>query len=308
MGERQLVRYRTAVSDSGRWGGFRFRPDDIVISTPSKSGTTWTQMICALLVLQEPVLTQPLSALSPWFDMLTRARRDVVADLDAQTHRRFVKTHTPLDGLPLDSSITYICVGRDPRDVALSMDNHLTNLDFASFIAARDAAAAVDGLAPEPVTRSPRPDSVRQRFWLWVDDDTPLTEATSSLRGTLHHLQTFWNAPRNVNVVLLHFDDLLTDLEGQMRGLADRLAITVAENRWPALVRAATFDEMRDRAALTAPNADNRIWHNNQRFFHRGTSGQWRALLDDGDLKRYRARANAIGPVDLVGWVHRGTL
>lgn len=303
-----MIRYRTHVFDSVRWRGFRFRPDDIVISTPSKSGTTWLQMICALLVVQEPELPQPLSALSPWFDMLTRARRDVVADLDAQTRRRFIKTHTPLDGLPLDASITYICVGRDPRDVALSMDNHQTNLDFASFLAARAAAAAVDGFVPEPVNRPPRPDSVRQRFWLWVDDDTPATERPSSLLGTLHHLQTFSNAPHNVNVVLLHFDDLLNDLEGQMRGLAHRLAITVAENRWPALVKAATFDEMRDRAALTAPDAGNRIWRDNQRFFHRGTSGQWRDLLDDDDLERYRARVNAIGRADVVDWVHRGTL
>jgi len=266
------------------------------------------QMICALLVLQEPVLRRSLSALSPWFDMLTRARRDVVADLEAQTHRRFIKTHTPLDGLPLDTSITYICVGRDPRDVALSMDNHLANLDFASFIAARDAAAVVDGTVPEQVTWSSPPDSVRQRFWLWVDEDAPPTQTVSSLLATLHHLRTFWIAPRNLNVVMLHFDDLLTDLEGQMRGLADRLAIEVPHERWPELVRAATFDTMRGRANLVAPNVDDRIWHDNRRFFNRGTSGQWRDLLDDDDLKRYRARAHAIGPCDLVDWVHRGSL
>jgi hypothetical protein len=166
--------------------------------------------------------------------MLTRARGDVVADLEAQTHRRFIKTPTPLDGLPLDTSITYMCVGRDPRDVALSMDNHLANLDFASFVAARDAAAAVDGTVPEQVTCSSPPDSVRQRFWLWVDDDTPPTQTTSSLLATLHHLRTFWTAPRNLNVVMLHFDDLLTDLEGQMRGLADRLAIEVSTSAGPS--------------------------------------------------------------------------
>ena len=106
MDERELVRYRGPVYDSERWRGFAFRPGDIVISTPPKCGTTWTQMMCALLVLQEPVLEQPLSVLSPWLDMLTRARLDVVADLEAQRHRRFIKTHTPLDGLPLDASVT----------------------------------------------------------------------------------------------------------------------------------------------------------------------------------------------------------
>ena len=42
------IRYRNLVFDSARWEGFTFRGDDIVISTPAKCGTTWTQMICAL--------------------------------------------------------------------------------------------------------------------------------------------------------------------------------------------------------------------------------------------------------------------
>ena len=46
------------------------------------------QMICALLVLQEPVLPLPLDTLSPWIDMVTRARTEVFADRAAQTHRR----------------------------------------------------------------------------------------------------------------------------------------------------------------------------------------------------------------------------
>ena len=97
-------------------------------------------------------------------------------------------------------------------------------------------------------------------------------------------------------------------VEGQMRALADRLAITVPEHRWPELVSAATFGQMRARAALTAPNAQSGIWHDNEHFFHRGTSGQWRDLLDADDLERYRARAEAIGPSAVVDWVHRGSL
>ena len=112
--------YRSLISDSARWDGFEFRPGDIIISTPAKCGTTWMQMICALLVFQTHDASDRRSTcISPWLDMLTRERDDVVADLDAQTHRRFIKTHTPFDGLPYDDRVTYICVGRDPRDVAL---------------------------------------------------------------------------------------------------------------------------------------------------------------------------------------------
>jgi len=106
-------RYEASMYDSSRWDGFELRPGDIIISTPPKCGTTWTQMICALLILQEPELPLPLDALSPWIDMVTRARTDVFADLEAQTHRRFIKTRTPLDGIPSDPAVTYICAGAE---------------------------------------------------------------------------------------------------------------------------------------------------------------------------------------------------
>ena len=38
--------------DSIRWQRFSARAGDIIISTPPKSGTTWMQMICALLIFQ----------------------------------------------------------------------------------------------------------------------------------------------------------------------------------------------------------------------------------------------------------------
>ena len=76
-----MRRYEGTVYDSNRWDGFELRPGDIIISTPPKCGTTWTQMICALLILQEPELPLPLDTLSPWIDMVTRARTEVFADL-----------------------------------------------------------------------------------------------------------------------------------------------------------------------------------------------------------------------------------
>ncbi|HEY4609215.1 MAG TPA: sulfotransferase domain-containing protein, partial [Ilumatobacteraceae bacterium] len=234
-------RYEGKVFDSGRWDGLKLRPGDIVISTPPKCGTTWTQMICALLIFQEPELPLPLDTLSPWIDMVTRARTELFAELEAQTHRRFIKTHTPLDGIANDPSITYICVGRDPRDVALSMNRHIDNMDVGAFLETRERAAAIDGveLGPLPAPR-PRPDGDRDRFWQWVDDETPSTRSGGvSLRFTIEHLQTFRDAADDLDIVFLHFDELKADLEGQMRQLAAHLKIEVAEELWPRLVQAA---------------------------------------------------------------------
>ena len=58
---RPLVRYLSLIADNARWDGFSFREGDIIISTPPKCGTTWTQMICAMLIFQTPDLPQPLA-------------------------------------------------------------------------------------------------------------------------------------------------------------------------------------------------------------------------------------------------------
>ncbi|MEE6261739.1 sulfotransferase domain-containing protein [Plantactinospora sonchi] len=306
------ARYQNFLMDSDRWTGFPFRAGDIVISTPGKCGTTWTQMICALLIFQSTDFPQLLSVMSPWPDVFTRRREEILADLEAQDHRRFVKTHTPLDGLPFDERVTYVTVGRDPRDVAISFDNHMANTDFDSLMSLR--ATAIGEPLPATTTGQvsgdagptmlppgvPQPDqSPHQRFWSWMEAEDDFV----GLPTMLHHLDTFWQARHLPNVVLLHYDEMKADLDAVMRRLADRLGIEVPGDRWSALVRAAEFTEMKRRAQELAPEAV--IWRDPDRFFNRGVSGQWRDLLDDDDLRRYRERVYAVVEPELVAWIHQ---
>ncbi|HEY1740222.1 MAG TPA: sulfotransferase domain-containing protein, partial [Acidimicrobiia bacterium] len=196
------VAYLSDFHDNARWNGFDFRADDIIISTPAKCGTTWMQTICALLVFQTAELDRPLSVISPWFEMLTRPRDEVVADLEAQQHRRFIKSHTPLDGLPWDDRVTYITVARDPRDVAVSIANHDDNFDDDAFARARArtlGAAAGEKAGPSVAAPAP-PIDARVRFWEWIGDPTPAPTASSSFQRMLHHLETFWAARERPNV------------------------------------------------------------------------------------------------------------
>ena len=90
-----------------------------------------------------------------------------------------------------------------------------------------------------------------------------------------------------------------------MRRLATRLGIEVDEDRWPRLVRAATFESMRSNADTTVPGGGPAHWIDPAAFYSRGTSGQWRDLLDDADLVRYAARVRTLASDELVEWVHR---
>jgi hypothetical protein len=62
---------------------------------------------------------------------------------------------------------------------------------------------------------------------------------------------------------------------------------------------------MRSNADTTVPSGGRAHRIDPTAFFHRGTSGQWRDLLDDADLARYTARVRSLASDDLVGWLHR---
>jgi len=307
MTSNPLVRYKNFVFDSSRWDGFRFRDGDIVITTPPKCGTTWLQRICALLVFQTPELKEPLTKVSPWIDMLTRPKADVFADLEKQQHRRFIKSHTPLDGLPYDPRVTYLCVGRDPRDVALSWDSHMMNANMVALLEARDAAVGNADIAEQLAEGfPPPPESERERFWIWVDNPAPVNETGSSLSATLNHLLSYWKARDRGNVEMLHFADLKRDLGGQMRALAARLGIEISQERWAALIEAASFEEMKRNADKVAPGVTESIWQNNAQFFHSGSSGQWQRLFEAGDEARYDARVRELAEPGFAAWAHYG--
>ena len=156
----QPVRYTSADEDSGRWEGFPFRDGDIVISTRSKTGTTWVQMICALLIFQTPQLDGPIDWYSPWLDRLIRPKEEIFARLEGQQHRRFIKTHTPLDGLPIDPRATYIVTGRHPLDSAVSLYYQGQNISRA-----RQRQLTLE-LTGQPVPAGPQSPRKPVREWL----------------------------------------------------------------------------------------------------------------------------------------------
>src|SRR5918998_5376631 len=239
-------RYRSILADSGRWDGFAFRPGDVVISTPPKCGTTWTQMLCALVIFDGPTFPAPLEQVSPWLDMCNRPLAEVRAALAAQTHRRFIKTHTPLDGLPLHADVTYLVVGRDPRDAAISLEHHVANMDVAHFLELRAAAMGNEDLAELPPPRVPSEDPV-ERFRTFVADETP--GARTTLASVLHHLDTGWQRRREANVALFHYADLTADLAGELLRLARVLGIPCPPERARELAAEASLQRMRERGA-----------------------------------------------------------
>lgn len=297
--------YRGFVSDGRRWDEVVHRPGDIVISTPSKAGTTWMQMLVALLVFDGPDLPAPLNELSPWLESTMRPLDEILTRLEAQEHRRFIKTHVPLDGLPLDDRVTYIVVGRDPRDVWVSMEHHGRHLDVERMQSLKQAASPDHVVDPDPVDW---PDDPAEHFRFQLDLDRGRNPAAAHLAHVVHHLRTAWGRRHEPNVELFHYADLKADLPGQLMRLAAALDLDLDRARSEELAAAASLSAMRARAREMAPEATIGVWQDPSVFFRRGGSGEWRDRLRPGDAEHYERRVEELtgGDHDLATWIHGG--
>lgn len=298
-----MRRYRGSVSDNARWEGFEFRDDDVVICTPAKCGTTWMQTMVASLIFDSVEPPAPVGQLSLWLDMVTRPVDEVHARLASQTHRRFIKTHTPFDGLPFHEQVTYIAVLRHPLDVALSMRDHKRTIDF-SHVSELIGQVDPDIMSTWRDIDAPEDDAEYLRWWIEFDAAV-WRQGTSGLGEFARHARTYWDARHLPNVTLFHYDDMWNDLTGQMARLSGALGIEVPSPRLDQLTAAATFDSMRARADQTVPDSDISAWKDPTTFFVSGGRRAWSQHLSAGDLARFHQRLQELAGDDLAPWLAR---
>ena len=291
------------VYDSRVWDRWKPRADDIVIGTYAKVGTTWTQRIVCMLVFGTAE-TKSLHEVSPWFERGLGPPMDVrFRAAEAQTHRRFLKTHLPYDALPIYDGVKVIHVARDGRDAALSFHNHLFN-----FTQARknefDALSLAD---PKFANRyPPTPEDPADYFHQWLMSDGDGQGDAGA--GFFHMENSYWAAAGNdPNVLLVNYADLKADREGEMRRIADFLGITIPESTWPSLVAAAGFEEMK-REAKAAGGMEMAFAKGADTFFNKGTNGRWHGVFKADDLAAYDARVKREFAPELARWLEHGRL
>ena len=150
--------------DSTIWNDFKFRDDDIIIATYAKTGTTWVQQIVSQLLFDGEEGLE-VAEMSPWLDLRIPPKSVKLPAVDAQTHRRFIKTHLPVDALVFSPKARYLYIARDGRDVVWSMYNHHATANDKWY----DALNNTPGRVGPPIERPP--ESTRQYFLDWLDKD-----------------------------------------------------------------------------------------------------------------------------------------
>jgi aryl sulfotransferase len=295
--------YQNHHLDSTRWDAYTPRDDDIIIATPYKSGTTWTQeIVLHLIFLDQRVPFR--EEVTRWLDARFRPLEEVITTLENQQHRRFIKTHLALDGLPYYPQVKYIVVGRDPRDVFMSLWNHYTGHTLATF----DFINALPNRVGHPFPMPPDDIHDFWRDWIgrgwfeWEQEGYPYW-------GNMHHMQSWWDYRLLPNLFFMHFADMLADTPRQVRRVADHLEIEASDEQISQIAQATSLTAMRTRAEHHDEKNSDRprmFVHGARTFFYKGTNGRWRNVLTEAELAQYEAKATAVLTPDCRAWLEHG--
>lgn len=249
------------------------------------------QTIVASLLWPDGNFPGVVSNISPWFDGLVRDDfNEICARLEAQPYRRFIKTHTPADGIPIFDTASYLVVGRDGRDAFMSYANHMAHMRPENR-ARLNAAAIAQGLDPLMEFHG----DIHEFFDRWI------------AAGVLpRHIASWWELRSEPNLLFVHYNDLKADLDHEMRGVADFLGIDVPSAQWPEVVDRCTFSRMRAEVDKVANHYDLLFEGGANTFLFQGTNGRWQGVLTDEELQRYQQRVDELLPPDAAHWLEHG--
>lgn len=281
--------------DSTTWNDFLFRNDDIFIATYAKSGTTWIQQIVSQLIFNGKTGLD-VAEMSPWVDFRLPPKDIKLIAIENQRHRRFLKTHLPLDALVYSPKAKYLYIARDGRDVLWSFYHHHST-QVESFYTALNEVGRPDIKPFEP----PRKDIVEYyREWL-EHDGYPIW-------SFWENIATWWEYRHLPNLLMLHFSALRKDMPGEIRKIADFLEIPIDEKQWNSILEHCSFDYMKAHAEESAPMG-GALWEGGAKtFINKGTNGRWKDMLIEADSTRYESLAlEKLGP-ECAHWLATGEM
>jgi hypothetical protein len=192
---------------------YKARPDDVFIVTYPRSGTTWMQMILYQLTTDGQMNMRHIGEVCPWFERAAVNRRD----LEKVPSPRIFKSHLPYLFTP-KRKCKYIYVARNGKDVAVSFFNF-----YKSHIRYRHGF-----------------DRFFKQFMRgWV------------VYGSwFQHVRGWWRHRNRPNVLFLRYEDMMDDLEGAIRKIADFCGLQVPPDQMPRILERCSFAYMKQHELL----------------------------------------------------------
>ena len=119
-------------------------------------------------------------------------------------------------------------------------------------------------------------------------------------------MQTWWEFQHLENILFVHFNDLLSNLEGEIQRVAQFLDIDLPEESVPDIVDAVSFTTVKEKAIKDSLTGSD-MWKGGMKtFFFKGTNGRWKGVLSEDELAMYeRTKAQVLTPACAL-WLEKG--
>ncbi len=244
-----------------------------------------------------------LGEVSPWVDFrpFPVSKEELHPWLDSFEHRRFLKSHLPLDGLPYFEQVKYIIVARDPRDVFMSLLNHYSNYTDAAY-----EEFNTPGFEPQPKYDGDARGFFRNwmtRGWFaWEEEGYPFW-------SNMHHTKTYWPWRHLPNFLFLHYADMRADLPKALRKISDFIDVSLTDTDIARIADAVSFERVKQQAVAESdanPDEEGTFKGGQATFINKGTNGRWKDLLTSEDLEIYRHTRDKVLPADCARWLEEG--
>ncbi|XP_045911508.1 cytosolic sulfotransferase 3-like isoform X2 [Micropterus dolomieu] len=233
-----MIKHVTENWDSVQ--NFKARPDDILIATYPKAGTTWVSYILDLLYFgqtsPERQASIPIHERVPFLEISTPSRpsgKDLADQLP--TTPRLIKTHLPVQFVPKsfwEQNSRIIYVARNAKDSAVSYF-HFNRMNIAQ---------------PEPVV-----------FGSWYD-----------------HVNGWWEKKQTYsNLHYMFYEDLIEDCGREIDRLCSFLGLSPSAEEKERVTNGVTFDNMKANK-MTNYSSVPVMNHRVSPFMRKGKVGDWK--------------------------------
>ncbi|XP_001364522.1 sulfotransferase 1A2 isoform X1 [Monodelphis domestica] len=245
---------------------FQARPDDVLISTYPKSGTTWVSEILDMIYQkgdQKKCQRAPIFIRVPFLEFKAPGIPSGMESLKETPAPRLLKTHLPLALLPqtlLDQKVKVIYVARNAKDVAASYFNFYK----------------MAKVHPDPGT--------------WEEFLEKFMAGQVSYGSWYQHVSEWWELTKRHPILYLFFEDMKKDPKREILKITEFLEKPLPEDILDRIVQQTSFKKMRENPMTNYTTVPTELMdHSISPFMRKGTIGDWKNIFTVAQNERFDA-------------------